>query len=137
MHAKIEKIALESGIALGNNVAEGSRRELLNKFALSIVKECADIALREDHDPYECILKEFGVGSMNARMKELMIQAMMDAGRDSVEKTYQRFGELMVRECMYVIGLEVDYFNRQEQFGEEMGAGWARTTIARHFGVEK
>ncbi len=97
MHAKIEKIALESGIALGNNVAEGSRRDLLNKFALSIVRECADIALREDHDPYECILKEFGVGAMNTRMKELMIQAMVDVGREGdVQKTYQRFGELMV-----------------------------------------
>jgi len=31
------------------------------RFAESIVKECANIALREDHDPYECILKHFGV----------------------------------------------------------------------------
>jgi hypothetical protein len=23
--------------------------------------ECADIALRESHDPYECILKQFGI----------------------------------------------------------------------------
>ena len=32
-----------------------------HRFAESIVRECADIALREDHDPYECILKHFGV----------------------------------------------------------------------------
>ena len=32
-----------------------------NKFAELIVRECADIALREEHDPYECILKHFGV----------------------------------------------------------------------------
>ena len=31
------------------------------KFAELIVRECADIALREDHDPYECIKKHFGV----------------------------------------------------------------------------
>ena len=31
------------------------------RFAESIVRECANIALREDHDPYECILKHFGV----------------------------------------------------------------------------
>ena len=31
------------------------------KFAELIIKECADIALREDHDPYECILNHFGV----------------------------------------------------------------------------
>ena len=61
MHAKIEDFALESGILLGNNVAEGSRRDLLNKFAVLIIKECADIALREDHDPSDCILKHFGV----------------------------------------------------------------------------
>jgi hypothetical protein len=31
------------------------------KFAVLIIQECANIALREDHDPYECILKHFGV----------------------------------------------------------------------------
>jgi|688.fasta_scaffold1611016_2 hypothetical protein len=30
-------------------------------FAELIVRECANIALREDHDPYECILKHFGI----------------------------------------------------------------------------
>ena len=33
----------------------------LSKFAELIVKECAEIALREDHDPYECIKRHFGV----------------------------------------------------------------------------
>ena len=31
------------------------------KFAELIIRECADIALREDHDPYECIKSHFGV----------------------------------------------------------------------------
>ena len=35
----------------------------LEKFATLIIQECANIALREDHDPYECILKHFGVGN--------------------------------------------------------------------------
>ena len=61
MNKKIRKLVDEAGIALGNNVAEGSRRDLLNKFAELIIKECADIALREDHDPSDCILKHFGV----------------------------------------------------------------------------
>jgi hypothetical protein len=39
----IEKLALESGIALGNNINEGSRRDLLNKFAELIVNECAGL----------------------------------------------------------------------------------------------
>jgi hypothetical protein len=30
-------------------------------FAELIIRECADIALREEHDPYECIKKHFGV----------------------------------------------------------------------------
>jgi hypothetical protein len=30
-------------------------------FAELIIQECAEIALREDHDPHECILKHFGV----------------------------------------------------------------------------
>ena len=31
------------------------------KFAELIVRECANIALREDHDPSDCILNHFGV----------------------------------------------------------------------------
>ena len=30
-------------------------------FAKLIVRECAAIALREDHEPSECILRHFGV----------------------------------------------------------------------------
>jgi hypothetical protein len=33
----------------------------VEKFATLIIQECANIALREEHDPYECILKHFGV----------------------------------------------------------------------------
>lgn len=33
----------------------------MSEFANLIVQECAAVALREDHDPYECILKHFGV----------------------------------------------------------------------------
>ena len=31
-------------------------------FAETIIRICADIALKENHDPYECILKHFGLG---------------------------------------------------------------------------
>ena len=34
---------------------------LKEKFAELIIRECAAIALREDHEPSECILKHFGV----------------------------------------------------------------------------
>ncbi len=36
-------------------------RKDLYDFALLIVKECAEVALKEDHDPSDCILKHFGV----------------------------------------------------------------------------
>ena len=34
---------------------------LKEKFAELIVKECAAVALREDHDPADCILSHFGL----------------------------------------------------------------------------
>jgi hypothetical protein len=40
---------------------DGSLHFDTQKFAELIIMECANIALREDHDPYECILKHFGV----------------------------------------------------------------------------
>ena len=33
----------------------------MEKFATLIVKECAEVALREDHEPAECILNHFGI----------------------------------------------------------------------------
>ena len=36
-------------------------QDALKEFADAIVQECANIALREDHDPYECIKKHFGI----------------------------------------------------------------------------
>lgn len=39
------------------------------KFAELIVRECAEIALRENHDPYECILKHFGLETVNDTLR--------------------------------------------------------------------
>jgi hypothetical protein len=33
----------------------------IEEFAELIVRECANVALREDHEPDECILRHFGV----------------------------------------------------------------------------
>lgn len=33
----------------------------LDKFAKLIIREAAEVALREEHDSYECILKHFGI----------------------------------------------------------------------------
>jgi hypothetical protein len=43
--------------------------KILEKFAELIVKECANIVLREDHDPYECILKHFGVEDVDTQLR--------------------------------------------------------------------
>ena len=38
---------------------------------------------------------------MNNRIKELMIQSMVETGRyQDVQKTYEKFAELIVRECI-------------------------------------
>ena len=62
MNERIRQFELESHIdvyALGKDRAKWE--SVLQKFAELIVKECAEIALREDHDPYECIKQHFGI----------------------------------------------------------------------------
>lgn len=44
MNKKIRELIDEAGIAIGNNRAEGSRIDLLNKFAELIIRECAVVA---------------------------------------------------------------------------------------------
>ena len=58
MNERIRELAHEAGLPTYN--PEGIPTKL-EKFAELIVRECADIALREDHDPYECIKSHFGV----------------------------------------------------------------------------
>jgi hypothetical protein len=35
--------------------------QLLEQALAMVVKQCAEIAQREDHDPSECILSHFGI----------------------------------------------------------------------------
>jgi hypothetical protein len=58
MNERIRELARESGLLVHN--PEGVPTKL-EKFAELIVRECAAIALREDHEPSECILRHFGV----------------------------------------------------------------------------
>jgi hypothetical protein len=60
MTDRIKDLMAEAGISI-EYVTNTKQIVILEKFAELIIKECADIALREDHDPYECILKHFGV----------------------------------------------------------------------------
>ena len=44
-----------------NFYASDYRDYLMERFAELIVRECANVALREDHEPDECILHHFGL----------------------------------------------------------------------------
>jgi hypothetical protein len=66
MNDLIEKLALESGIALGNNIAEGSRRDLLNKFAELIIKECIS-AVEDSNDRHR---REYFAAKIREHFKE-------------------------------------------------------------------
>ena len=66
MNERIKELAEQVGavrnvLAMGRHDGVLFTESELKKFAESIVRECADIALREEHDPYECIKKHFGV----------------------------------------------------------------------------
>lgn len=52
---KFQQIALEVG---GSHYPEVGG-DLLEKALAMAVKQCAEIAQREDHDPAECILSHF------------------------------------------------------------------------------
>ncbi len=62
MNERIRELAIKAGLLV--ETSDGwdiCIDDNLEDFAELIIKECAKIALREDHDPYECILKHFGV----------------------------------------------------------------------------
>ena len=61
MNERIKELAVQAGYLPDNfGIGHWDMPEC-KKFAELIVKECAEIALREDHDPYECIKQHFGV----------------------------------------------------------------------------
>jgi len=51
------KLALEVG---GSHYPDVGG-QMLERFAEMLVRQCADIALQENHDPYECILRHYGL----------------------------------------------------------------------------
>ena len=62
MNERIRKlIRTKSAILFPGTDTVDCQIDDIEKFAELIVRECADIALREEHDPYECIKKHFGV----------------------------------------------------------------------------
>ena len=65
MNERIKELIKESG-GIGHDDDGNELTPILvggglEKFAEVIIAECANIAMREDHDPAECIKKHFGV----------------------------------------------------------------------------
>ena len=38
-------------------------------FAETLIRTCAEIAMREEHDPYKCILKHFGLETVDSTLR--------------------------------------------------------------------
>ena len=61
MNERIRELAEQAGFTVEDGHIQSLAGKRAEKFAELIIRECAEIALVEDHDPYECILKHFGV----------------------------------------------------------------------------
>ena len=59
MNERIRELAEQAGWMMGDEVDGFTTR--LEKFTELIVRECANVALREEHEPDECILHHFGL----------------------------------------------------------------------------
>jgi len=76
MNERIKKLAEKSSIAIHPRKQTGSAVDCvcgsqfdIEKFAELIIKECASIARREEYDPYECILKHFGIETVDNTLR--------------------------------------------------------------------
>ena len=58
MNPIVKQIAEETHFNIYNSPIWNGTGE---RFVEAIIRECANIALCEDHDPSDCILKHFGV----------------------------------------------------------------------------
>jgi len=65
MNNKVKQLAIKAGW----DTYQAQYDTRIEVFAELIVKECANIALREDHDPYECILKHFDIDTVDSTMR--------------------------------------------------------------------
>jgi hypothetical protein len=63
MNEHIKEFARQSGFKVNwqHEDVQAIKMAQLTEFAEMIIRKCADIALREDHDPADCIKKHFGV----------------------------------------------------------------------------
>ena len=66
---RIQQLAERAGIEWDDKYHYFVSAATMRLFAQSVAAECADIALRENHDPYECILKHFGIQTLDSTMR--------------------------------------------------------------------
>ena len=66
---RIQELAERAGIEWDDKYHYYVSAASLRLFAQSVAYECADIALRESHDPYECIMKHFGLETPDSVMR--------------------------------------------------------------------
>lgn len=79
---------------------------------------------------------------MNERIRQLLEQAGVNYAVMPKDTAYERFAELIVRECLTVINDSKEYKTPQDGWNEH-DAGWnpaleqAEENIKQHFGVEE
>lgn len=72
MNERIRELGRQVGFYMAPTHPGGFPNEdllVIEKFAELIILECANIARREDHDPYECILSHFGVETVDDTLR--------------------------------------------------------------------
>jgi hypothetical protein len=72
MNKRIEELAEQ---VVGPSRLHGGEFALMGndqveRFAKLIIAECANVALREEHDPYECILSHFGIDTIDGQLRK-------------------------------------------------------------------
>ena len=77
MNKRIQELLSQAGLYVDlngqpwpRNMSAEESEAAYKKFAELIITECATIALREEHDPYECILSHFGVDTIDGQLRK-------------------------------------------------------------------
>jgi len=66
---RVQQLAERAGIEWDDKYHYFVSAATMRLFAQSVAYECAEIALREEHDSYECILKEFGLETAGSTLR--------------------------------------------------------------------
>ena len=98
------------------------------KYYITYMKFHADAI----HDSATVIHKE---KMMNERIRQLYYECQDES--QSTEQCYQKFAELIVRECLTLADSIRDECDEDGEKQQALGAAWVGIAIARHFGIEE